>query len=266
MTLTAVSFQTVAAQQPLRWPPVIPSTGCDARAFDFQWRRTQFLFPDVHDPRTFPAFAPGTVPPNAVDALRRFQVQAVHLAESRVVNEGASMNTRFPDGGSGEPEVEYTFPAQDAIAGFSVLFRQCYSPDEKASFAKVQGVLRQAMKAREDGHQAERTSQLNAWARAQGQLRAYDLLTLCGRALSAKRTDGGFINDGQRESPEFIISAFNYGADIHWGDKRDTVAVWNSDGFLGPHQRMRFFESAVSLAYVYLGVSELIEAALGADG
>lgn len=72
----------------------------------------------------------------------------------------------------------------------------------------------------------------------------------------------GAIHDEEGESPEFIISAFNYGADIHWGDKRETVALWDHDVFMSPHQQMRFFKSAVSLAYIYLGLSELVEAAL----
>lgn len=264
ITLTAVSVQSIAAQKPLRWPPVIPSATCDPQAFGFNWRRLQFLFPELLDPRRFPALPDGVVPAKSVDVLRRFQVQAVHLAESTVVNKGASMSVRFPDDSGGEPAVDYSFPPQDAIAGFSVLFRQCYSPDEKASFAKTQSILRMAVRDVSDHSQTKREAHLSAWAKAQGQLRSLDLMELCGRALAPDGERRGKSESTGQESPEFIISAFNYGADIHWGDKRDTLELWNNHVLLGPHQRMRFFESAVSLAYVYVGVAELIEAALGA--
>ena len=264
MKVTAISYQSLAGQQPLHWPPVVPTERCDPQACDFHWRRLQCLFPDIEDPRTFPPFAAGRFSPTELEVLRRFREQAVHLAESRVVNEGASVSVRFPDGHGREPQVDHTFPAQDAIAGFSVLFRQCYSSDERASFSKTRNILWKATMAAAGDAGAERAAHLTAWARAQGQLRAYDLMTLCGNALRPGRPRGLGLPDRARtgDPPEFIISAFNYGADIHWGDRRDTVALWNNDAFMGPHQRMRFFESAVSLAFVYIGMSELIHAAL----
>lgn len=263
ITVTATSVQTVAARQPLRWPAVVPSAACDQNAFLFNWRRVQFVFRDLPDPRTFPPYPPGTVPAADVAVLRRFRQQAVHLAESRVVNDGASMEVRFPDGpNSGDPNVDYTFPAQDLIAGFSVGFRQCYSPDEPASFAKTTGVLWRATKTAPDGRHDQRAEHLRAWARAQGQLRAYNLMTLCSRALHGGDTGNPLVEERQGEPPEFVISAFNYGADIHWGDKKDTVAAWNNDTFLGPHQRMQYFETAGTLAFIYLGLSELIQTAV----
>ena len=179
-----MSVQSAAAQQRLRWDPVIPTVRCDPDAFDFQWRRIQSSSRTSRTPGRFPAARERTAA-GAGRGAPPIPAQAVHLAESRVVNEGASVSVRFPDGGHGdEPDVDYTFPAQDAIAGFSVLFRQCYSPEEKASFARVQSILRQATKAARDGLDIERARHLTAWARAQGQLRAFGLLALCGRALS----------------------------------------------------------------------------------
>ena len=68
-----MSVQSAAAQQRLRWDPVIPTGRCDPDAFDFQWRRIQFLFQDVPDPRTFPLLPESALPPEQVEVLRQFR-------------------------------------------------------------------------------------------------------------------------------------------------------------------------------------------------
>ena len=157
-------------------------------------------------------------------------------------------------------EIEYSFPPHDAIVGFSVLFRQCYATDERASFAKVKSILWRASGTVGDEHGPQRQDHIRAWARAQAQLRAFDLRTLCSEALDGGRKDP---MRAQPHSPEFIISVFNYGEDIHWDRQRETASLWKNDEFLGPHLRMEFFESTCSLAFVYLGFALLCRSALG---
>jgi hypothetical protein len=256
-----VSVQTIAAREPLRWPALIPSAACNRDYCDRNWKRLQFLFPDLADPRLFPPLPNGTFTAAEVSVLRRFQEKALHLAESRVMNSGANMSVSFPNGTDQEPDVEYDFPPEDAIAGFSVLFRQCYSTKEPASFNKVKDLLWKASRKINDEHSAERETALRAWTAAQGALRAHGLMTLCSTAISGRRNEE---DSDEGESPEMLISAFNYGADIHWSDKRDTVKLWNDDVMWGPHQRMRFFESTCSLSYIYFGMSQVIGAALHA--
>ena len=67
---------------------------------------------------------------------------------------------------------------------------------------------------------------------------------------------------GEEYSPHYLIGLFNYGEDIHWGDRRDELAAFNRDPFWSGWQRLYFFEAVSSLAYVYLGFSVLVEAAL----
>jgi hypothetical protein len=59
-----------------------------------------------------------------------------------------------------------------------------------------------------------------------------------------------------------LISIYNYGEDIHWGDKRDQVAAWDASPFDSAWMRMACFEAMAGLAHVYLGFAQLVDAVL----
>ncbi len=63
-------------------------------------------------------------------------------------------------------------------------------------------------------------------------------------------------------SPQQVISAYQYGDLIHWGDDSKLIAV-ASDLFLQVRQQMEFLEAVTGLIHVYLGFSLLVRAALG---
>ena len=62
--------------------------------------------------------------------------------------------------------------------------------------------------------------------------------------------------------PEMLISIYNYGEDIHWGDKRDQLAAWDESPFDSTHMRMALFNAMAGPAHVYLGFAQLVDAAL----
>jgi hypothetical protein len=59
-----------------------------------------------------------------------------------------------------------------------------------------------------------------------------------------------------------LISIYNYGDDIHWGEKRQQVAAWNEFPFDSAWTRMACFEAMNGLAHIYLGFAQLVDAAL----
>jgi hypothetical protein len=250
--LTATSFEDIAAHQPLRWQPAIPSERCNSAAFEHQWRRLQYLF-SIPDPQTFPRLL-NVFAEAELDALVRYVDHAKDLAESTLLNGSFGMTVNIPDMDS-EPIVETNFPARDVAVGFSALFRQFHSHDEAASFGRVKGLLVRTNRDLGGDYTQLRDRHLQAWARAQGQLRAYDLLTLC-----AARVTGREPGDEEQspQSPEQLISIFNYGDDLHWGDRRQEAAAWKKDAFIGSHQRMRFFTTVASLAHLYIGFREIV--------
>ena len=64
-------------------------------------------------------------------------------------------------------------------------------------------------------------------------------------------------------SPQNLISVFQYGDLIHWGDKKAEIIGPDKDPFAHAWQRMAFLEAMLGLSHLYMGFSLVIGAALG---
>jgi hypothetical protein len=170
------------------------------------------------------------------------------LGEAAVLNADISMRVFVPDQHSPEI-VETEFPARHSIVGFAALFRHFYANGERASFNQVQRILRRANLALDDEGDVLRAAALQAWAGAQGRLRGYTLHALAKAAYTGQP----IREELSKYSPEFIISVFNYGDDLHWDQRhRDMTRAWTKDEFMTAHMRMTFLESTACLAHLYI--------------
>ena len=258
VTVQGISVQDMAAGHPLRWQACMPSASCDSENYEYHWRLLQFLFQELEDPRVFPPLA--LLPAKGdLDILNRYCDHAVDLGEASILNSrelGATI--RFGPQGS-NPVVKTRFGTRDALIGFSVLFRQCFSREEAASFISVQRVLRDATRVDGGLHLESRMAALRMWGRAQGKLRGYTLTELSCGALAGREPTH---MDGE-QSVELVISTFNYGSDIHWGKRRELLAAWQRYEVIEAAQRLVFLESTAALSFLYIGFAQLVAAALG---
>jgi hypothetical protein len=260
VTLTARSYETLAAGYPLTFPaPFAGDPGSED--FEYTWHLIQYAF-DLPDPRAFPPFPHA---PSAVEksVLRRYCRAAQDLSESAFLRHPISLSVSLGDGI--EASVNKEFPPSENVRGFSVLFRQFYSNDEAASFQSVQRLLRGMVRAQSDDDGGAREAYLRSWGRAVAKLRAHQLKVLVGRRLQRDGLWGPGELPGENESPQTLISVFSYGEDIHWGSQREALAAFDSDPFTGAWQRMNFFDSVAGLAHVFLGFSLLVESALDVE-
>ncbi len=195
--------------------------------------------------------------------LDRYCSAAAELAESTFLGYPTMMTIR--PGASIEDEVERAYPPMENIRGFSVLLRQFHSKDELASFPKMRALLGRLDAEAEDAHSTARREQLGAWGRAVGQARMHQVKALVRRRLERDRGWTLPKLPDENQSPEQLLSLYNYGEDIHWGRKRETLAALGVDPLEAAMMRMHFFEAATGLAHLYLGFAVLVEAALPAE-
>jgi hypothetical protein len=75
--------------------------------------------------------------------------------------------------------------------------------------------------------------------------------------------DGAFPGQSSDRvlGPEQLISAYQCGDLIHWGDKRSVLEAAAADPFESAWQRMLFLHAVGGLAHLYLGFAVLVQAA-----
>ena len=258
--LRATGYSSLVADYPLSFPPPLAERSANPTSFEATWHLLQYVF-NLPDPRAFPPFvdAPSG---RSLQLLQRYSVAARELAESTFLAHPTGMTVHVMDDGSGE-RIDTNFAPKENIRGFSVLFRQFYSNEESASFNAVQGALRQLNAQAKDDLVSLREDYLRVWAKAAGKLRGFPLYILVGKQLQAEgRWHSGELAGERDPGPEMLISIYNYGEDIHWGNKRDQLAAWDESPFDSAHMRMALFNAMAGPAHVYLGFAQIVDAAL----
>ena len=124
-------------------------------------------------------------------------------------------------------------------------------------------MLRKLNEQAGDNFVSTRNDYLRAWGRAASKLRGFPLYILVGKKLQGEgRWHAGELVGEQDPGPEMLISIYNYGEDIHWGEKRDQLAAWDASPFDSARMRMACFNAMVGPAHVYLGFAQIVDVAL----
>jgi hypothetical protein len=258
--IVARSWESVAAEEPLRFP--IPPTAADTdpAVSDYWWRLIQYAT-DLEDPTTFPPFD-HQISESTVRTWRRYARTARELARSAALNHPIEMEVTVKGGAE---VVTSDVPAADATAGFAVMLRHFYAPAEKASFQTVLKLLQSETAQDPSPLQADRFAQLEVWKRVEGRTRNRSIQNQAIKRLIA---DGRAPDDPELERypdhapPEQTISDYFYGDHIHWDSKADVVDERAADPFLDAYYRHSFFEAAAGLAHLYVGFASLVESAM----
>jgi hypothetical protein len=250
------------AGRALPFPPPMIEEASAPEGFEFHWRTLDYVF-ELPDPRDFP---PLTVALDADDpeVVERFARTARDLARSGVVNAvGGGMVVNIADV-TDEEDISLVLSERDQQVGFATLLRHCDSPSpkERASFQKVANILWLAAERESDEHSELRQTVLKEWRNARGRLHHKSLNQLLRDKLVAEE-DMGVLGYNEPDSPNFLLSAFDYGDLVHWDSKRDVVATWEADEFTGGDRRLAFLAAASALAHIYMGYAVLAETATG---
>jgi hypothetical protein len=259
--VNARSFETLATDgATLRFPAPLAERGTNSAGFEFWWKMLDFVF-ELADPATFP---PLPTPPAGRDAaiLTRYTSAAEDMAESALLSADERFTVHIPDDDDkeGVERIETYFASNEVTRGFTTLFRQFDANKEPAGFSQVQRALRRADELAADEPSNERLSQLKVWGKACSRLHADSLKVLVGKKLRDQGRWPGKIPGETGPSPTRLISAYQYGDLIHWGDHAEFLAIAR-DPFEQAYQRMAFLEAVVGLTHVYLGFSVLVKAA-----
>lgn len=256
-TFRGESYESLALATPVPYPHPLAQFAVDPRTFEFWWRLLYFAL-RLPSPYEIPRIT-GLAP---IETLHRYCDAATELASSACLAHGSSVNVRVAraDDGSHKEFVESSFPPGELIRGFLVLFRQFYANEEAASFTKVKSILMMGAKGATDANAEHRLNMLKAWGKGHGRLRAYNAKYLVGERLVEEGRLGEVPDGG---SPATLISAFAYGEHIHWGNRREEIARWRADDFLGPWNQLRFLEAMAGLAYFYMGYAVIVAFCIG---
>src|SRR5439155_1314162 len=211
--------------------------------------------------------SPYDVPPpphfKGSDALNRYCDAACDLASSACLAYGSRVQVDVRNEEAGQVEmVSFDLPSAELVRGFLALFRQFYSSDELASFAKVRAALIDASKLATDPAADRRLADMKKWGKAHSRLLAYNLKDLVAHRLASEGLFSGDFDPGGGRPTE-LISAFAYGEHLHWGDQRKVVSRWEADQFAGPMNKLRLLEITAGLAYFYMGFAVIVANSIG---
>ena len=190
--------------------------------FEYWWKLLKFVF-ELSDPRSFPPLpCEGLVAATSLAGSIRFVELAQDMAISSILNTPQEVTVHVDQA----EQIDETFSANEITRGFAVTFRQFYSGEEHASFQSVHRLLGLMNESAGDVSVQTRRATLKGWRVAEGRLRAYPLHVLAGKKLA----DQGLIHpslviDSSQWSPSELISIYNYGDLVHWGDRRDELAA-----------------------------------------
>lgn len=256
--ITDLSVEAAVREGIFRFAPPLIERSPRPKDLYLMWRLFQVVFVDIADPQRFPRLP---IAPLGEDMriFRRYIEAAEDLAESELLCGSDGVTVRWRAATDDEPEseeVESTWTSKEITRGFAVLLRQFDSKDERASFQRVSGRLRVLSAEIIDSHERRRVEQIDAWRNAQGKLHGAELQRLARRKIAPG------MEYGNQHPPTHYLKAYNYGEYIHWDSGRETLEEWDRDVVQRDLQKLAFLEAATSLAYLYIGFSEVVRAAI----
>lgn len=262
MTLKAVSLEDSILPVPLRFPPPYADLSTNPEGFAYNWQLLEYAF---HPPKpsAFPPFERAFESADLA-TVRRYVETCRRLAGYSFVSSTESMTVNTENG---KTTVETNFASFESLSAHAVLFRQVHEHKEHASFRNVHSILsRYARMLPQDVDDDLRQDHLRHWRKAVGALMSRMLKPYVGRLVAdASHPSGISVIPAPHEDlkPLEVMSRWNYGELIHWGDKRsDLEAALGRDEVWTALERMHVGESMIGLSHLYFGFSQVVERAI----
>ncbi|MEV3949792.1 hypothetical protein [Streptomyces halstedii] len=261
MQITASEFHAVALPQELRFPPPYAENSPNPADYSYWWQLMRMVF-DLPNPSAFPVLRGFT--DDEATVVQRYIYCCKELSESTILSHATRVQVNWKKNEAGEQEEVITadFPSREAIRGTTVLFRQLFSTEERASYNAVRKMVGKHIHATVDDFRDQRLEMQKSWNGAHGKLRAHLLTAMADRKVCDAR---GWKATLPNESikPEEMIKLFQYGDLIHWGRGAEELSKLSGDEFNKAWNTMHFLTVMAQLSHFYLGYSILARKALG---
>ncbi|SPL98689.1 unnamed protein product [[Actinomadura] parvosata subsp. kistnae] len=246
----------------LKFRPPYIETAARPEAFEMWWKWLTYVF-DLPDPARAPRLTLPLSKDNK-DLVERYMLSIDDLLESSLLNVEQRFAYNVTADGV-EENLQREFLSREVSRGVAVTFRQFYAPKEEASFERVYKALCKRLKG-EPPHVREAGMRvLTPWHQAHNKLRGHSLKQLVRKKMVEDGVMGGpYVAFGYERPPEVLISYYQYGDLIHWGEKREPLAkVAAEDPVLEGMYRITFMEAMFVFAHIYMGFAKVIEALRG---
>jgi hypothetical protein len=259
VTLRGTSWEDSILPQPLKFAPPLASLSSNTAGFARAWQFFRYAF-DLPDPSKFLAL--GTrLGATDIAAVERFVATCEKLAGYSLLSAAGSVTISVASSDS-DPSIVTDLPSSESITAATTLFRQLHAKDEKASFHVVSSILGKQIHIDHDEHSDQRLEYLKVWKSCYGKIQARRLAAIVARKAIANQ--GGHPSvpvPFEDESPTFLISLFEYGDLIHWGEKRDKHRALMQEPVFRELAQMRFLDAVTDLSHFYFGFSLMLRAA-----
>lgn len=261
MQISASEFHATALPQQLRFAPPYADRSSNPSGYAYWWQLIKLVF-DLPDPNSFPILTGFTN--EELEVIGRYIACCEELAESSVLSHATRVKVSWKQAEDGTQEESITadFPTREAIRGTTTLFRQLFSPEERASYNAVRKVIGRRIHENDDTSRDQRVELNKAWNGAHGKLRAYLLTALADRKVCNTQGWQTELPD-ENVKPEEIIKLFQYGDLIHWGRGAEELSKLSHDDFTRAWNTMHFLSVMTQLSHFYLGYSLLARKAVG---
>lgn len=257
ISVNSIQLEDTIRPVKLKFAAPLRERATDPKGFDYHWERLTYLF-DLDDPADFTCLAE-LVEAHEHDSAVRFVDTCMSLAGYSILSGDGQMSMHSS---GGKTSFSSVLPSHEAFAGFSATFRQLHNDKEEAGFTKVYGFLNKAAGGLDEAAAATCRAQLKRWKKARAQLMTTMSATLvCERLVPEAKEDAPKSLMGV--VPDDVIKAYNYGDSLHWGDQRESLAVYTKDSFSADFYKHTCVTAMTTLSHFYFGFAELVAAALG---
>jgi hypothetical protein len=243
----------------LRFPPPYMELAIRPSEFENYWRQLGYAF-GLPDPNLFPALK---LPLKDADrnAIARYVESCQELATYSLL---ASDRHQRLSKAEGKPvSLDYTMPPKEILRGYAILFRQLHSKQDEASYEVVKNILAFSLKREDDAVRSLGLDYIRQWSRARAKLLQFSLMEIVQmKVLQAERPGSDVPPPENTHTPSELISMFQYGEYIHWGNKREEHAAILQFPVYAKLLELKFHEIQIGLSHFYFGFAKLAEAAL----
>jgi len=261
VTLSTIALEDSILPVPLRFAPPYADLSTNPDGFAYNWQLLEYAF-HLPKPIDFPAFKT-PMSEEDIATARRYISTCRRAAGYSFINSSERMSVEEKDGST---TVETEFSSFESLSAFAIAFRQIHEQDEKASFRVVHNILSKYARTTEDPDNDERSDHLRHWRGAVGKLMGTMLKPYVARLVADAMSPTGVSKmpvPFENVRPLEVMSRWNYGDLIHWGEKRsDLEAALGRDEVFNALERMHVAESMAGLAHMYFGFSQVVEQAI----
>lgn len=241
----------------LRFPPPYMELAIRPLEFQRRWQELEYAF-GLPDPNLFPALK---LPLRQEDreTIARYVDSCKELATYSLL--GSERRYKLSQAeGQESVSMEYVMPPKEILRGYAILFRQLHSKDE-ASYEVVKGILASSVRQEDDAVSSVGLDYIRQWSRARAKLLQYTLTELV--QMKKLQAEGSRVSPPDNShTPSELISLFQYGEYIHWGNKREEHAAIVRFPVFAKLLEFKFHDVQIGLSHFYLGFSKLAESAM----